>query len=155
MSRLYPAVQQTDLNTNFESYISKLYRKRSEKPKPTRERSGRPQNHLQATRLLPQKNLVPYSKTNDNGHLSDEEHIHKEIINNKMAQVEVTVRTVSASNKTRPNSENIEKREPWGKLLQYKKSNEAMSFPSYDYGLGTIHYLSKELQQKLESVCPG
>lgn len=158
MSRLYPAVQQNDINTHFESYMSKLLKKKSEKPRAgARDRASRVSNPIQLNRLPNPKSLVvPYIKTEEKIlHLSDEELLHKEVINNKMAQVEVTVRTVSARNRSRSNSVCTDKREPWAKLLQHRKSNEVLAAHNYDYGLGTIHFLSKELQHKLQTACPG
>lgn len=158
MSRLYPIVPHNDIMSTCETYMTKLLKKKNEKSRPvTRDRPlSRTSNNPLSRMSNPKSSVVPYVKTEDKTiRLSEDELLHKEVLNNKMAQVEVTVRTVAARNRSRSNSVCTDKREPWGKLLQHRKSNDTVPSYSYDYGLGTIHFLSKELQQKLQISCPG
>lgn len=97
---------------------------------------------------LVEKTVIPIIADPTN----DQELVHKEYLDNKMAKVEVTVRTVS--NRSRSNSEerpNIN----WNKYSPRYNNDCPTPRVNYDYALGTIHYLSKELQHKLQNTCPG
>lgn len=151
MSRYHTPLQQHEILTNCEAYMSKLL-----KTKPCEQKRvdkncccSSKKNQIQVARI--QNGKVDMSVPQ-----SEQELIHKEVLNNNLAQVEVTVRTMPAKTRSRSTSSNLDKREPWAKILQYKKSTETVvNVNNYDYALGTIHFLSKELQQKLKTACPG
>lgn len=152
MSRLQQSLRpRNEIMTNCDSYMSKLLKK-NEKC-----RLVKPVIRTGATissRMPSMKAVVPVKleKPDRLETSSDSDLVHKEVINNKMAQVEVTVRTVSRS---RSRSSSVtEKREPWGKILQIKSDIDD-HVTNYDYGLGTIHFLSQELKQRLLTLCPG
>lgn len=83
-----------------------------------------------------------------------QELVRKEVYNNSMATVEVTVRTVAPKGLEGKSAEDT--REPWSKLLANRKSEDNIpgTFGHFD-PLRTLHFLSKELQMKLQSVCPS
>lgn len=150
MSRMHQPYLQNDILTNCETYMSKLLKRRSEKPRQLRP-TYRTSQQVQLARMpVPKNSLVPLTKSEKTVPSGDEELVLKEVLNNKMAQVEVTVRTVSARSRSNSLSD---RREPWAKLLNQNIDNESRR--NIDFALGTIHYLSRELQKKLQVTCPS
>ncbi|GLV43810.1 hypothetical protein CBL_11610 [Carabus blaptoides fortunei] len=117
----------------------------------------RPNNHLVMCRPLPKPCPAPILKTTE--HIErqlSQELLHKEIFNNNMATVEVTVRTVGPQKGPQLKSLSAEKRESWGKLLAKQNSDESVIGPFSTFDpLRTLHFLSQELQLKLNTLCPG
>lgn len=77
--------------------------------------------------------------------------VHKEIIADNNATVEVTVRTHSRG---RPPTGDGRKESSWGALLGIKPKAETTSFDNFD-PLRTLHFLGKELHSKLKVNSAG
>lgn len=153
----------TDLVSSCESYITRMLKnKKTDRPyieqRSLRDKSlGRSNNHLVMCRPITKPCPVPIVKPTE--HIErqlSQELLHKEVFNNNMATVEVTVRTVAPQKGTQPKNLTAEKRESWAKLLAKQNSEDSVigNFSTFD-PLRTLHFLSQELQLKLNMLCPG
>lgn len=163
MSRMHPNQNKNEL---YDAYLSTMLKNGKRVEKPVRNDSGRiPRDNKNVnsnnnSQLVVSRPAMKYVSKNEDQQLrakpSDEELVRKEVFNNNMATVEVTVRTVGPKGSSAEKCMSEDRREPWGKLLMNRRSEDNMqgSFENFD-PLRTLHFLSKELQMKLQSICPS
>ncbi|KAK4872565.1 hypothetical protein RN001_014594 [Aquatica leii] len=134
--RIRTCTNSTNFETiNCESYSSRLAsREKVSKPK-------RPITNSKPSRLELLPSVNAKSKPSQPQMVKQKNIVLKESVSNKAPCIEVTVRTKGSARN----------REPWNEMLKMPKSVTSTSFNQFD-PLRTIHFISKELQTKLNST---